>query len=111
MKQKLFQLFDRTAEMVSGPIMAFNREAPAIREFHAVLEMGDKSQPGRYPEQFELLMIGEQDTDTGALTSCTPEKVTDGQEWLDSRERDKLIAQARARHSEESEHPRSVGLR
>lgn len=78
----LYQLYDLTAQMVTGPIMSFNRDGPAIREFNAVLTMKD-TQPGRYPEQFTLLKIGSQDETTAAITAAPPETIATGKAWLD----------------------------
>lgn len=67
-KNKLFQVYDRKAEMVVGPIMTYNRAGPAVRDYHGLLN-NKETQPGRYPEDYDLLEIGEQDDATGAITS------------------------------------------
>ena len=79
--KQLYQLHDRESGIVGGPIMAAHRAAPAIREFHAVLADKD-TQPGKYPEHFVLLRVGEQDEETGQITGGPPEVVTTGEAWL-----------------------------
>lgn len=88
---KLFQFYDRTAESVTGPIITSHREGPAIREFHSVL--ANKNQgPGQYPDQFDLIQIGEQDTDTGIIKpvirndKATTEVVATGKRWREEQE-------------------------
>lgn len=96
MRVKLFQIYDKVAESVSGPIMAFNREGPAIREFQSVLEMGDKTNPGRYPDNYELRAIGFQETDTGQLEPFSvPETTYTGEEWLALQDRNAKLAALR----------------
>lgn len=79
---KLFQLYDTNAESVSGPLLAAANQAPYIREFKRLL--GDpNSDPGRYPEDFELRELGTQDTATGAITALeTPRTLYSGKQWL-----------------------------
>ena len=102
-KTKLYTLLDTEAQLVSN-IMLHRREAPAIRDFHNVLGMKD-TQPGRYPEQFKLVCIGEMDDETGQLSAYTPpEDVTTGAEWLATQERNTLISAA-SRVNGESVHP------
>ena len=80
-KTKLYTLLDTEAGL-TGPIMQHRREAPAIRDFHAILDMKETN-PGRYPEQFTLVCIGEMDDETGQLSAYTPpEVVATGAEWL-----------------------------
>ena len=80
-KTKLYTLIDTEAQL-TGPIMQHRREAPAIRDFHSVFTLKD-SQPAKYPEQFNLICLGEQDDETGQITPYTPpEVVATGAEWL-----------------------------
>lgn len=87
-KTKLFQIFDRTAESVGGPIMASRIPAPAIREFHTIL--GDpNTMPGKYPEQYELREVGEQDETTGEITGGPPKTITTGEAWIEQQQRNR----------------------
>lgn len=87
---RLYQMYDKQAGIVSGPILAVNRDAAAIRAFNDVLAQKD-SDPGRYPEDFELLLIGEQDQESGAIVAWNPsghqEVIATGAEWLAAQER------------------------
>lgn len=79
-KQLLFQLYDRNAESIAGPIMLERKEGPAIRLFHSLL--ADKNTtPGQHPDDFELMLVGEQDMDTGVVTGCTPRIIATGTAW------------------------------
>lgn len=79
-KTKLFQMYDRKAETMTGPILAYNREGPAIRDFHTVLA-NRESHPGMYPEDYELRQIGYQDETTGEIQSEI-RTIATGEAWL-----------------------------
>lgn len=83
---KLFQIFDTTAMQVGGPIMAAARAEAVIREFREVLASPNTT-PGKYPEDFVLLEIGEQNISTGELTPCDPKTIDTGRVWLRMKER------------------------
>ena len=98
-KTKLYTLLDTEAGL-TGPNMQHRREAPAIRDFHTVLGMKETN-PGRYPEQFKLVCIGEMNDETGQLSAYTPpETITTGAEWLATNERNALISAATALNGE-----------
>lgn len=81
MKQKLFQIHDQTAMQVGGPIMAASRAEAVIRQFAELL--ADKtSLPGKYPEDFILLELGEQDLTSGEITPCDPKTIYTGRVFL-----------------------------
>lgn len=80
---RLYQLYDLTAQAVAGPIMSEKKDGPAIRAFTTVLE--DKNtMPGRYPEQFELRLIGTQDEETSQINALTPQTIATGAAWKDA---------------------------
>lgn len=78
---KLFQMYDSNAMQVSGPLIKANRAEPVIRAFTDVLENKD-TDPGRYPEDFSLLEVGEQNQDTGEIIPCDPKTIYTGRVWL-----------------------------
>lgn len=65
MRMRLYNVFDRPAETILGPIVAARTDAEAIRSFRALL-VDEKSQLGSYPADFDLLFVGVQD-ETGML--------------------------------------------
>lgn len=83
-KNELYQLYDKTARSVAGPIMMQKHAAPAIRDFHSILANTD-TMPGRYPEQFDLLHVGTQDEETGTLAAVEPRPVATGAAWREAR--------------------------
>lgn len=85
-KAKLFQLFDLNAGLVGGPIMIERHAGPAIRAFHHLLANSKDSTPGQYPDDFQLIHIGEQDDETGEITARPPEVVATGKAWREGQE-------------------------
>lgn len=80
---RLYQLYDLTAQAVAGPIVSEKKDAPAIRAFTTVLE--DKNtMPGRYPEQFELRLIGTQDEETSQINALVPQTIATGAAWKEA---------------------------
>lgn len=78
---KIFQLYDTNARTVTGPMLQSENAAPFIREFKRLL--GDKNTDvGKFPEDFELRELGEQETETGELYPITPKTLYSGQQWL-----------------------------
>lgn len=62
----LYQLYDLVARTTAGPIMAYKHDGAALRAFGDTLA-AEGILPNKYPEQFNLLKLGEQDEDTGAI--------------------------------------------
>lgn len=83
---KLFQVYDNVAMTVAGIIMASTRAEAVIRNFTELLENKD-TQPGKYPEDYSLIELGEQNQDTGELIPCDPKIVYTGRVWLRLKER------------------------
>lgn len=79
---KLYQLFDKVAGSVVGPIMSHKREQPAIRIFHGWLQ-NKETGPGMHPHDFELLELGNQDEETGEI-SAERRVVATGAAWADT---------------------------
>lgn len=68
MKQSLFSVYDLRAKMYSPPWACMNDEV-AIREF-GLMCRAEKSPIGKYPEDYELVILGSWDTETGQLFSA-----------------------------------------
>lgn len=91
-QKQLYQLYDTEAQMAGGPIMAVPRANPAIREFHTVLA-DQNTQPGRYPEHFELRYLGNQNEETGEITPQSPPTVVaTGIQWVEANRRSQQAA-------------------
>lgn len=84
-RKQLYQLYDTKAGVVSGPILSANKPAPMVRSFNELL--ADKNtDPGKYPEDYQLLHVGEQDEETGIITPAEhgPATVATGTQWLEA---------------------------
>lgn len=81
MRKQLYQIRDRIAGVVVGPIMAFPREAPAIREFEDLLA-NQQTTIGQHPADYDLHHIGQQDQDSGELDPIIPTTIYYGQDWV-----------------------------
>ena len=101
----LYQLYDLKAEKVTGPIMSESKDAVAIRTFHNILR-DKRTEPGQYPEDFQLLYLGYQDEESGIIgTVKTPTVITTGLGWVtDERER-AAEEQRHARSGENTDQP------
>lgn len=81
---RLYQMYDRVSESVVGPIIADRVDASAIRTFYLVLA-DPKTQPGQYPSDFVLLLLGEQE-EGGRLVpvfgDLSPVTIATGEQWL-----------------------------
>lgn len=87
---KMFQIYDNVAMTVVGMIMLSTRAEAIIRTFTEELSKGQESQIGKYPEDYSLLELGEQDQDTGEITPyADPKIVYTGRVWLRLQQRDK----------------------
>lgn len=81
MKTQLFQIYDRTAEQVVGPIIAANRAAAATRNFQEVIK-DERTELAKHPMDYELRHIGEQNTDDGSITPVRVTTIYTGAEWI-----------------------------
>lgn len=77
---KLYQMYDSVSMQTAGPILADTRAESATRMFTDVLKRPE-TLPGQYPEDFALMHIGEQNTETGEITPCDPEIIYTGRVW------------------------------
>lgn len=80
--RRLYQLYDLSAECVAGPLVIELRDNPAIRTFNTLLE-DSNTMPGRYPDHYELRLVGIQDEETGTITAVVPlQTIATGAAWL-----------------------------
>lgn len=96
---KLYQMYDHVAMEVIGTIIAANRDEVVIRQFCEVLARPE-TLPGQYPEDFALMVIGEQNRDTGELTATDPQIVYTGRVWL--RLKDLKVASSSAEQEQQA---------
>lgn len=83
----LYQIRDRVAEMAIGPVLTAKRHPAAIRQFHSALADG-RTSLSQHPADYELLYVGEQDEDTGAIYGAEkPVIVATGEAWVESQPR------------------------
>lgn len=80
-KTSLYQIYDKAAETVLGPIFTKTRQAAAIREFTEVMAASGTSL-NKYPTDFALLHVGTQDENTGQIEACEPSVIYDGETYL-----------------------------
>lgn len=66
MHQYLYCLYDLVSESVVGPPIVQKGDAPAIRVFHNVLQ-DENSIMGKHPADFNLVCVGAQNAETGAI--------------------------------------------
>lgn len=71
----IYQLYDEKAQTVIGPIYTSPNPVAVARELRAVVNDG-QSLLAKHPEDFNLIRLGGQDTDTGLIAPLdTPELV------------------------------------
>lgn len=83
---RLYQLFDKVADTVEGPVLTFGVDAPAVRMFHDLL-MDERTGPGRHPGDYELLCVGSQDS-TGVIAPCGRIVVATGASFVEGKMRE-----------------------
>lgn len=78
---KLYQVYDRVAEAVTGPILSTRNDGAAIRHFFDGLATKGTTL-NEHPEDYELKLMGTQDPDTGIIYGNEqPVTVTTGTVW------------------------------
>lgn len=80
MNKSIYVVWDIIAAAMVGPLMVFQHDAPASREFTEVLA-DPKTSLGRNPADYQLLKIGEI-SENGTLSPGLVTTVLTGREWL-----------------------------
>lgn len=71
----LYQVYDRRARNMMGPLVAAQNEIPLARELAQAVN-DDKTIIGQHPDDFDVVLLGTQDMDTGRIEALsTPEFV------------------------------------
>lgn len=85
-KKRLYQVYDNRAGSIAGPIMAERIDAPAIRTFFDILK-NPQTLPGQHPDDFDLIIVGQQDEETGVIDAWTqPDIIVTGEQWRRAQE-------------------------
>lgn len=74
----LYQVFDLNAGRTAGSIFTEYQHGPAIRSFRELLGGSKETLPARYPADFDLKCLGQQDVETGDIFPQTPETIYRG---------------------------------
>lgn len=78
---KLYQVYDKVAEAVTGPILSSRNDGAAIRHFFDGLATQGTTL-NEHPDDYELRYLGDQDPDDGVIDPCTgPVTITTGTVW------------------------------
>lgn len=84
--KRLYQVYDKRAGSIAGPIMAERIDAPAIRTFFDILK-NPQTLPGQHPADFDLLCVGTQDDETATIDAWTrPDVIVTGEQWKRAQE-------------------------
>lgn len=79
----LYQIRDRVAGVVTGPIFPEYRDGSAVRQF-ADLVYAKQGPISEHPADYDLLCVGQQDDESGEIASCDPRVVANGQDLVRS---------------------------
>lgn len=85
MRRKMYQLRDKVAACLVGPILLERNDAPAVRSFYLGCE-DPQSNLSRYPLDYELVTLGEYDDEVG-ITEISMAVVATGADFLKEKER------------------------
>lgn len=80
MMLKLYQVLDKQAACVVGPIISVRHMAQAIRLFNDTLAT-EGTTLNQHPDDYDLMYVGEQDDETGALAPSQTQIVHTGTAW------------------------------
>lgn len=86
MRKKMYQLRDVVSNCLVGPILLERNDAPAVRAFYAGLEDA-KSQLSQYPQDYELMCLGEYDDEKG-IGEAQFFVIARGVEWVHLKKRE-----------------------
>lgn len=84
--RRLYQVMDRVADAVLGPVIVEKTDGTAIRIFHDALS-DQRSMLGQHPRDFDLVLIGYQDERTGTLDPQQPQVIATGYGWVEHQQR------------------------
>lgn len=85
MRRRMYQLRDKVAACLVGPILLERSDPPAVRMFYAGCE-DPQSNLSKSPKDYELVCLGEYDDEVGVTEPCM-EVVATGHDFLKEQER------------------------
>lgn len=88
---RLYQIYDRAAQLAVGPIVRAKNSTVALRMFHGACA-DPKTDLAAHPADYELLYLGDQDDDTATIDGLLePDIIGTGKGWIRlQQERDNL---------------------
>lgn len=85
MRRRMYQLRDKVAMCLVGPILLERNDAPAVRSFYLGCEDA-QSNLSKFPADYELVCLGEYDDEVGILEPALTVVAT-GLDYLKDKER------------------------
>lgn len=86
MRMQVYSLFDRASSAFGGPVLAVNDALMRRSLSELLVEDQGRSNLSRYPDEFDVYLIGTFDTDTGALVAQAPQHLCRVAELLPRKE-------------------------
>jgi hypothetical protein len=81
-KQDLYSIQDKTAKMYNRPLMIINK-GKAIQVFAQMVNDKEQGDINKWPEQFNLVLIGYFDDEIGKIESIEPQIIANGLDVLE----------------------------
>lgn len=85
MRRRMYQIRDKVAACLVGPIVLERNDPPAVRMFFKTCE-DPSSNLGAFPNDYELVCLGEYDDEVG-ITEVNLGVVATGADFLKEKER------------------------
>lgn len=82
MAKSIYRLFDQKANLYLQTFSCTNDEA-AIRDFRSAVNSDTPGNVSRYPEDFMLMHVGEDDEETGKITGVPERAVINGMHLIE----------------------------
>lgn len=79
--RRLYAIRDNKAQLISGPLMIHPNDVTAIRQFGQITDH-QESDLHKYPDDFELIYVGNIDETTGAINTEHVTTLCTAREWL-----------------------------
>lgn len=79
MNNRIYAIYDKVAQTLTGPLMQFRADAAAVRVFND-LATDPKTQIAQHPADYDLLKLGELVDETTIFPET--ETILEGSTWL-----------------------------
>lgn len=87
MSRRLYAILDNKADMIVGPLMMYPNDVVAVRGFGVHVE-NNQTDLNKYPDDFEMIYVGNIDETTGQINSENVTTVCTARQWLDANKPD-----------------------